>query len=68
MNVEAIIFWLLLIDAIGANLVAWSGYREWFTKNFKPLSRFFPLTRGWTTYYLVLVLFSGYLLWKFGAL
>ncbi len=57
-----IIFYLLLIDAISVNLISWFGFRKWYQGNFAILARFFPLTRGWTTYYLILVLFIGYVL------
>lgn len=60
MNIEIVIFYLLLIDSIVANLLAWFG-EVWYLKHFRLMSRYFPLTRGWTTYYLVLVLIIGYL-------
>lgn len=62
MNIESIIFYLLLIDAIGANLLAWGGGQAWWQKHLAPLSRFMPLARGWTTYYLVLVIIMGIML------
>lgn len=68
LSIEVIIFWLLLIDSIGANLLAWFGGGKWYTENFRLFSRFFPVVKGWATYYLILVLFIGFLLNKFGAL
>lgn len=65
---EVIAFYLLLVDSIGANLLSWSGGGKWYTKYFKTVSCYFPLTRGWTTAYLAIVLWIGYLLYKFGAL
>lgn len=63
-----IVFFLLLIDSIGANLISWGGGERWWHRHFRILSRYFPLTRGWTTLYLVLVIFIGAILCKFGAL
>lgn len=60
-SIEAIIFYILLADAINANIIAWPG-NEWYKNHFKILSRFFPLTKGWVTLYLILVLFIGYLI------
>ncbi len=61
-SLEIIVFYLLLIDSIGANLLSWGGQRKWYQKNFRIFSRYFPATRGWTTYYLILVLFIGTLI------
>jgi len=61
MSVEAIIFYILLIDSVVANLfVLLDG--GWYTKHFRLMSRFFPLTLGWTLYYFVLVVWVGSLL------
>lgn len=68
LSIEVIIFYILLIDSIAANLLAWSGEGAWFNKNFRIISRYFPLTKGWTTYYLVLVIFIGFILYKYNAL
>jgi len=62
MEYTAIVFYLLLIDALVANIIVWSGKRNWYQKNFKIFSRYFPLTKGWAGYYLVLVLFIGFIL------
>ncbi len=56
-----IIFWLLLIDSIGANISAWFGFDKWYQK-FTVLVRLFPLTKGWTTFYFILVLYTGFIL------
>jgi hypothetical protein len=58
---ELIVFIILLIDSLGANAVTWLGGEKWYTKNFRIFSRYFPATKGWTTYYLILVLWIGYL-------
>lgn len=56
-----IIFWVLLLDSIIANTISWSGCKEKFDK-YIFFRRYFPITRGWTTAYLILVLFIGYLI------
>lgn len=67
MSLESIIFYLLLIDAIGANLVAFFG-EKWYNRHFRHISRVFPPARGWAFYYLVLVLWVGCLLYRSGQL
>ena len=67
MSIEAIIFYLLLLDSLGANWEAWfdgKGYR----KHFPVLSKYFPATKGWAFYYLVLVLWIGMLLHQLGII
>ena len=68
MNIESIIFYLLLFDSIGANVLAWSGGQKWWQRNFNVIARYFPLYRGWTTYYLILVLVMGIMLFRFDSL
>lgn len=64
-SIEVLIFYILLIDSIGANLVAWFGIGEkWYLKNLRIISRYFPPSRGWTTYYLILVILIGLLIFK----
>lgn len=59
-SLSMIIFYVLAIDSIVANILAWSG-RDWYIKHFRLLSRYFPVTKGWTTYYLILVIWIGLL-------
>lgn len=59
--IQEIIFYLLLVDAIGANLAVWFG-KGWYTSHFHLLSRWFPAVPGWPLLYLALVLFVGYLM------
>lgn len=67
MNIEAIIFYILVIDSIAANLfVQFDG--KWYTKHFRVFSRMFPLTAGWALLYLVLVIWIGTLLVRLGAI
>jgi hypothetical protein len=66
-SLEAIVFYILLIDSIGANLCAWSGGDKWYHRHFRIISRYFPMTRGWTTYYLILVIWMGVMLYRAGT-
>jgi len=63
MSIESIIFYLLLIDSIGANLVIWFG-EEWYVRHLRLISRLFPPAKGWALYYLVLVLWIGFLIYR----
>jgi hypothetical protein len=67
MTIEAIIFIVLLVDSVSANLVVLFGKR-WYTAHFRTISRWFPPAEGWALYYLVLVLWVGSLLYRAGAL
>jgi len=60
-----IVFYLLLIDSIGANIVSWFGLEKWWKGNFRLFSRYFPVAKGWTILYLALVLFIGYIIHNF---
>ena len=66
-SIEIIIFIVLLIDSIGANLMAWTSGRAWYQRHFRLMSRYFPIAKGWTTYYLILVLIMGAMLYRLGA-
>jgi hypothetical protein len=66
-TIEGWIFYLLLIDSIGCNIIAWF-YAGWYKKNTKWWAKHFPATKGWCAYYLVLVLWVGYLLYRNGSL
>ncbi len=67
MNIEAIIFYLLLIDSVSCNLMVLFG-SNWYIKHFRIFSRWFPPVEGWALYYLVLVLWIGSLLYRMGGL
>jgi hypothetical protein len=62
LSLEAILYYLVFIDALVAVFIAWSGRGEQFNSMLGLFSRYFPLTRGWTLYYLILVLWLGYAL------
>ena len=41
---EAIIFYVVVIDAVGYNLVAWFG-SQWYTRHFTLFARYFPVVK-----------------------
>ena len=65
--IEVIVFWVLLLDALVANFISYFG-AKWYIKHFRVLSRFFPMAKGWTAYYLILVLWMGFMLCRSGLL
>jgi len=70
-NIEAIIWWLFLLDSLGAVLVVSCCSKKankWFRKSFPRASKHLPLTKGWALVYLVLVLWVGYSLYRLGIL
>ncbi len=67
MTIAAIIFYLLCLDSISANLVAMFGQR-WYYKHFRSISRIFPPAEGWALYYLILVAWIGWLTYTAGLL
>jgi hypothetical protein len=67
LGIEGVIWYLILIDVLFANYIAWFA-SKWYKKNFKKLSRNLPLTKGWSAYYLILVLWVGYGLYRLSML
>ncbi|MCF7831728.1 MAG: hypothetical protein K9M36_02495 [Candidatus Pacebacteria bacterium] len=55
-----IIFFILLADSIIANVIAFLGKR-WYVEHFQILSRWLPMSKIWTMWYLMLVLWIGWL-------
>jgi len=68
-NIEAIIFYLVLIDSVGSNIITYCC-NKWYKKNFKKywFFKYFPLAKGWSALYLILVLWVGYGLLRLGIL
>jgi hypothetical protein len=66
-SIEAIIFYLILIDSIGANVTAWF-FANWYKKNVRWWNKHFPATKGWALWYLILVLWIGYGLQRLGMI
>ena len=67
LNIEAIIYYAVLLDSIGANIMI-SFFPNWYKKNYKGIYKHFPATKGWALMYLVLVLWVGYGLYRLGIL
>lgn len=67
-TIELVVFVVLLVDAIGANLFVWLGGDKWYKKHFRVFSRKFPANKFLAIWYLVLVLFIGYLLVQLGQI
>ncbi len=59
-TLEAVVFWVLLVDSLVANGIAWWG-GVWYAKHLRSVSRVLPITKAWAGYYLALVLWIGYL-------
>lgn len=66
-TLEVVVFLALLFDSIGANIASWLGDDKWYKKHFRLISRYFPLTKGWTTWYLIITLWIGVMLFRAGA-
>jgi hypothetical protein len=67
-GIEAIIYYLVLLDAVGANIASFF-FAGWYKKNMhKGIVKHFPATKGWTLYYLILVLWVGFGLQRLGML
>ena len=65
--IEAIIWWLFLLDSIGAVLFA-LFFPKAAKKTLKGFWKHLPLTKGWAIIYLVLVLWIGFALIRLGIL
>ena len=62
-NFEAVIWYAILMDSIGANIVAWFC-NDWYRGKFKTLCKHFPATKAWCFVYLALVLWVGWVLYR----
>jgi hypothetical protein len=67
-TIETIIYIVVLFDAISATVLAWSRYGTTLNNKFGLFTKHFPITRGWTTYYLLLVLWLGWAFVRLGVL
>ncbi len=62
-TLKVVIFCLLFIDSIVVNLIAWF-FRDWYAQNMKPFSEYLPMAKAWTVWYLILVLWMGFLIFS----
>ena len=67
MTIQEVIFYLLLIDCLSANLFVWFD-EKWYYKHLRIFSRFVAPAKGWGVFYLALVLWIGWLLYTTGKL
>ena len=58
MNIEATLWYALLLDSVVANLIAWFC-PQWYETKLPWLHKFFPLKKSWCLVYLVLTLWLG---------
>ena len=65
--IEVIIWYLFVLDSVGANITAWF-FPKWAKKNFKGVWKHLPITKAWAGVYLVLVLWVGCALYRLGIL
>ncbi|GEM_PF-5373905 len=68
MNIVSIIFYILLLDAVTAVFLAFTGKLSLITKFIPILTRFLPTARYWTLVYLALVFLFGTILTYLGLL
>jgi hypothetical protein len=64
LSIEAILFYLVLCDAIIVSIIAYSKLNILFRDKIP----FFPITRGWAIAYVALVLWVGYGLLRLGII
>jgi len=64
---EAIIWYLVLIDSLLSNVIAWF-FGGWYKKEFKKWHKILPLTKAWAGWYLLLVIWIGCALYRLGLL
>lgn len=69
-NLEAIIWYVFIIDSICANIMVWfsPSFVKWYKKKCPSFLKHIPLTKGWTFLYLIFVLWVGYALYRLGIL
>tara|TARA_Y100000310_G_C20543386_1_gene744411 strand:+ start:207 stop:428 length:222 start_codon:yes stop_codon:yes gene_type:complete len=70
LGIESVIYYLVFLDSVGANISAWflPGFVKWYKKKFPLFSKHTPLTKGWAFIYLALVLWVGWSLYRLGIL
>ena len=62
-SIEVIIWYLILLDSLVCNVIAWFDGKR-YTKNFPGMSKLFPVTKAFAVYYLILVLWIGSALYR----
>ncbi len=65
--IEALIWYLFLIDSTGANIVVWF-FPKWYKKKAGWFYKHFPASKGWALLYLILILWVGSALNRLGII
>lgn len=55
---KIVIFYLLLIDSLAVNFIAWFA-QKWYGQTFPVFSKYLPVTKLWAALYLILALWIG---------
>jgi phosphotransferase system glucose/maltose/N-acetylglucosamine-specific IIC component len=66
-NWEAILWYALLVDSIGACILG-TFFMSWYEKKLPLVHKIFPLSAGWCLVYLLVVIWIGRLLYKLEVL
>jgi len=67
LTLEGIVWLVLLIDSVGAVLTAYF-FRKQYKSKFKGIANHFPATKGWTLFYLALMIWIGTIMYRSGLL
>ena len=63
LSLEKLLWFLVFIDSISTNIIVWF-FPQWYEKKFNKMSKYLPATKGWSTWYLILVIWIGYALFR----
>ena len=66
-NLEALLWYAILIDCIGASIVT-LFFLDSYHENFPKLQKIFPLSKGWCIAYFLGVFWIGCLLYRMNIL
>lgn len=67
-TLESVVFYLLFIDAIAANVIVWGGFQKDFKKRIGLFAEHLPLTKGWAIAYLIALIWMGSALVRLGVI
>ena len=70
LGIEGIIFYVVLIDSVMANIMVWFSPKllNWYKSYWSKFAKEFPPAKGWCVYYFVLVVWIGYGLNRLGII
>jgi hypothetical protein len=67
MEIEAIIWFLFVVDSLVCNYIAWFKKKGYKAK-FKTMSKYLPITKLWAFFYFGFLAWIGYSLYRLGIL